>query len=454
MQSLQEKHYASEDELKKVVQVFTNGHIEQQTKNSNSAGFSISSPEKIVLSTENSFKDAADFKSEAKGQDVSFYLFAINSGSEEEGYALTCPDTRIGNLIAYAPSGQLDEDNPFTSVFYSKLIDYVENTMETYNNITNDDVEDALNKVNNSNSSRTQGVISKVEDVTINHIGYLNDWQYNSGYSLSLTNELWWGQGRNTLDVTSQSGYWDAVYQAYGRYLNVGSATVAVAQIMAYYEYPEYSDLYELDEVSYLYQTDWYDNVSEYDGLRYNWHRIKEGKQYKYLSTYGKEEVATLMLEICTKLELDYHKYIINGETYEDDVKYARFSACLNSMGYRSGLKINYGHEVITSSIDNGRPVIAMAETTVGQEHAWVIDGYANMTCTALLNDSPIEFTYDYVHCNLGCYGRSNGFYMSGIFDVDNLPHSDNLYYSTQCTPLTGYYFSEDIYLIPQIDID
>ncbi len=437
LQSLQEKHYASEDELKKVVQVFMNGQIDQQTKNSGISGLSISSPEKIVLGTENSFKDAADSKSDTKGEDVSFYLFAIDSGSEKEGFALTCPDTRIGNLIAFAPSGQLDEDNPFTSVFYSKLIDYVENTMDTYNSVTEDDVSDALEKIENPDSD----ILTKEMSGGISDVGYLNDWVYNSGKSLSLTNELWWGQS---------PGYNDAIHEAYGEYYSTGCTTTAIAQIMAYHEYPDYCDLSDFSN------EDWYQNVSWCNGLSYTWPLMKQQKVYHWLPETGKIRVAALMLEIMKRLNSTFK--FDNEGNYAGTSSYpSMWDDCFDQMGYLTPSGVcNYSLSKVKTSINAYCPVMIAGDryTDEGSEigHAWVIDGYANMSCTALyLGYYPVTVTFDYVHCNLGWSGSSNGFYISGIFDTDNLPHSDNLYYSTQVRPTLGKYYCYDIIIMPDI---
>ena len=50
--------------------------------------------------------------------------------------------------------------------------------------------------------------------------------------------------------------------------------------------------------------------------------------------------------------------------------------------------------------------------------HAWVIDGYCNLTCDAVHNKTKERktITADYVHCNVGWHGSCNGYYISNIF--------------------------------------
>lgn len=70
--------------------------------------------------------------------------------------------------------------------------------------------------------------------------------------------------------------------------------------------------------------------------------------------------------------------------------------------------------------------------TSYSGGHVWIIDGYANLTCT-LVDDSgnEEEYTDYFVHCNPGWYGTNNGYYISGIFD-----------FTKNGTPTTGTNFS------------
>ncbi len=51
-----------------------------------------------------------------------------NTETEDTGFALTCGDVRIGNIIAIAETGNLEEIPEFQNLFYSKLSEYVAET--------------------------------------------------------------------------------------------------------------------------------------------------------------------------------------------------------------------------------------------------------------------------------------------------------------------------------------
>lgn len=101
--------------------------------------------------------------------------------------------------------------------------------------------------------------------------------------------------------------------------------------------------------------------------------------------------------------------------------------------------------------IDNGKPLIiyGMPGIKITSAHSWNIDGYKvkertisteyyNMHGTLLSTENKIE-TLNMVHCDFGWKGDCNGYYVSGVFDLDDT-HSEkdfttnrntNKYYNT-----------------------
>lgn len=56
-----------------------------------------------------------------------------------------------------------------------------------------------------------------------------------------------------------------------------------------------------------------------------------------------------------------------------------------------------------------------------------VVDGYASYNYKVTdSNGSESTKTEDFVHCNLGWRGTDNGFYLSGVFDTNNIPKADS----------------------------
>ena len=101
-------------------------------------------------------------------------------------------------------------------------------------------------------------------------------------------------------------------------------------------------------------------------------------------------------------------------------------------MGHKGNIVIHVGYSFdgIKSSIDNLCPVLTVG-TAINKKrdksgntffkeggHAWVIDGYCNLTCDAVHKKTKerTTITADYVHCNPGWDGFYNGYYINNIF--------------------------------------
>jgi len=109
------------------------------------------------------------------------------------------------------------------------------------------------------------------------------------------------------------------------------------------------------------------------------------------------------------------------------------------NMGYEDpGNFKKYSLTGVKSSINNDKPVqvsgFSIIQTYIlgipiyETGHSWVIDGYGRMKTIATdkYTKEPVTLIADYVHCKMGWIDKScNGWYISGVFDVKNIPRSD-----------------------------
>lgn len=105
-------------------------------------------------------------------------------------------------------------------------------------------------------------------------------------------------------------------------------------------------------------------------------------------------------------------------------------NACffLSQCGYKNAENGVNSFNRIKEMIDANRPLVIFAapSTGVASAHAWNIDGYR----TSRIGTSNVKM----VHCDFGLGGNYNGYYIDGIFDLDNSrnifdgPHSGTVY--------------------------
>lgn len=193
---------------------------------------------------------------------------------------------------------------------------------------------------------------------------------------------------------------------------------------------------------------------------KYDWASMKKSPWISSCSDNAKTQLATLMFENAEGCKSSYN---INGtSTNLNNTK--KF---FKTRGYSSDSIKNYKYSLVKSSIDNGRPVIIRGDSFKDYTtrrflwwtwqkanysgHAWIIDGYCNLACTATKKNNPLEtkvFSENYVHCNYGWSGTSNGYYISNVFTThqnanakdDEIPRSAkvNGYYNKNIKILTN----------------
>ena len=135
----------------------------------------------------------------------------------------------------------------------------------------------------------------------------------------------------------------------------------------------------------------------------------------------SKEMVAGFTYGIAKCCHTEYHSILGNdfGFAWPSGAK-----ECLELLGYHN-VSLNWGYDggLVRKSIDNGCPVFMSAIAEMWSGHAWVIDGYLDREYVS--NRGTVKHSQTLVHCNWGWYGRSNGYFATGIFKTHNAEISD-----------------------------
>lgn len=181
-----------------------------------------------------------------------------------------------------------------------------------------------------------------------------------------------------------------------------GCVPVAIAQIMAYHEYPNYS----------------------YNDVSIDWKALKNiNPESPEKADISVKTMAAALLKSIGDHCLVYYAY---GGSFGLPSQARDY---LRKIGYKNV----YKHEgksmdEIYTMLKNRKPVFiaGLAQNLLkGGGHAWVIDGYRNMERNVIIsgNDGSIlrtevESKY-YLHCNFGWGGAGNGYYTAGLFNSD-----------------------------------
>ncbi len=157
-----------------------------------------------------------------------------------------------------------------------------------------------------------------------------------------------------------------------------------------------------------------------FNGYKIDWSSLNKG----YLTSEGRISAATLVYGISVRCKSWY--FYAGTFTFPH-----RAIDFMEEVGFKNVKKYDYNFSRIKKMIDDGKPVIIMAmpKLKVTKSHAWNIDGYKTKTRTITTNtysgtnltkSETITETREMVHCDFGWEGNSNGYYVSGIFDLDS----------------------------------
>ena len=357
-------------------------------------------------------------------EDVDFYLYQINNSvTDKSGYAVLSNDRRIGEVISVLDDSEFSEDisdNTFMQIVCVGLQNYVGDTAEVWNSLTEDDLNIAAERS------------SKTPEDTVKEGGWTysrwnrNPEKGNTKYILKTK----WDQNDspyNNCIVDVLGG--DAYY--------AGCGAVAVAQIMAFHEWPKNCTSANYSRI----KNGWY-RARNWNGV-YNWKLLKSVESPSSYFTNPSElqiQIGALLFDVAEGCKSSY------DEDGTSTISADRLSF-LNSIGYTYDSETDYSYDAIKTSINNGRPVMLRGysikntktetvdiphrflwwkwttqetRTTTSYEggHCFIVDGYFNMSCTATKGAESVSISKDFVHCNPGWGGINNGYYISGVFDM------------------------------------
>lgn len=183
-----------------------------------------------------------------------------------------------------------------------------------------------------------------------------------------------------------------------------GCFPLAIAKILTHFEYP---------------------NIYTYNGYTVNWAELKKS----YYSTVGRQSAASLLKGISSGCN-SWYFYAGTFTFPSEATSYMRF------VGLKNAHSHNYSFDRVTEMTEKGCPLIiySVPGVNVFESHSWNIDGYKikerTITTRTYIGDTLQETetnteTCKMVHCDFGWGGTCNGYYVSGVFKLNdpNIEH-------------------------------
>jgi hypothetical protein len=178
-----------------------------------------------------------------------------------------------------------------------------------------------------------------------------------------------------------------------------GCFPLAISKLLTYFEYPD---------------------IYTYNGYTVNWKELKKS----YSSNIGKNSAAHLLKGISSGCD-SWYFYAGTFTFPHKATSYMRFIGLNNAHSH------GYNFDLVTNMLDNGKPLIiySVPGINVFKSHSWNIDGYKIKERTITTNTyngstltrstSKTETT-NMVHCDFGWKGKCNGYYVSGVFKLND----------------------------------
>ncbi len=174
----------------------------------------------------------------------------------------------------------------------------------------------------------------------------------------------------------------------------VGCFPLAIAKILTFFRCPQYFN---------------------FNGFVIDWNTLDE------VTTIGAHNQAKHLFKGVAELCDAYYFY---AGTFTVPAKGA---SVLTKLGFHDVQRSDYNFDMVVNMLDRNCPVIiyGMPGFKVWKSHAWIIDGYKELTQTEesqtfyygkLHSTSKDVHISQMVHCDFGWGGMSNGFYVTGVF--------------------------------------
>ena len=199
---------------------------------------------------------------------------------------------------------------------------------------------------------------------------------------------------------------------------DAGVANVAMAQVMAFYEHPDTIELTYLDADIPFQVLDWGD-IKQHT-IRHTVPGISA-----VLMCNANEESHNAIGRLCRQIgDLTLSDYWIEDQGTSTD-ETGLWNAA-RSLGFTAEQWTGYNDTCLIEPLSAGHPVVVSGIRTGNYKSMWVVDGYKELTITtfdASEIGAPYSFTTErqiYNHVNWGWDGRSNGYFLSNVFNVGN----------------------------------
>lgn len=163
-------------------------------------------------------------------------------------------------------------------------------------------------------------------------------------------------------------------------------------------------------------------NTYTYNGVNINYASLRTN----FMSEKGKVYAAHLLKAISDACG----SWMFYEGTFTFPHKVADY---MQFLGFKNVKSYEFTFKRVTDMLDMGYPVIISSipkNYAVWNSHAWNIDGYKvkKVTTTqkwwkngSVIHTEVKETTYDMVHCDFGWGGNYNGYYVAGVFKLNDL---------------------------------
>jgi hypothetical protein len=424
LMKMMDNHKVDIDELQLIVEMVLN-----TTSGSRSVGVSeravITGVKRLPLEEQRFTSNfiGRSVATESYEEPVAVYEFAVGSPEDDnEMFVLASDDIRIGNILAIAQGSLEDTPGGFYEILQVGLHNYITETILEYENITDEEVaialENAATRQPEAERSVNGGKVIE-SDFTIKKRPML---------------KTRWGQGEE--GGWSGEVYNNYVQHVYGNFNFIaGCGPTAIAQIIAYHNHiiPPNSPALPKSFDS--------NNYGKWSGA-FNLSKIRNMETINY----SKRMESGMMEAIGQVGVLMYyigHKSIGNA-TYkpeETSMSLSGARSAFQKLGYTVtnydtkpttvtgttssfSIKYNTSLAVIKKALNDNRPIFFGGDAQSGSKktgHWWVIDGWADMTYYREVRADNSTWRVSLnnilmVHCNLGWDGKSDGWYIYGLF--------------------------------------
>ena len=364
--------------------------------------FSLSAPKVATLKAPASFGKTERSANIQDFDEINLYLYTTNEGKDNEGWILASNDRRVGTIIAVVDgkySEDDEEENPFMDIFYAGLENHILETVYTWNSLTEEDIRAAL----------TNTEIAESDDY------YYNNWYIRDKKLLRMYKYCWNHEA---------SPFRSFIANIYGGEYAAGCGPVALGQIFALYAWPERCTTVQL---AYLKQKCDDKKLNNWDGV-YDWELLQRGYIMPFEDSSDECQYEIKGERIAFRVNASALMYDIGincNATYTPDattVSSAGIKKALKHFGYLFDEEKKYDLKDIKQSIKNGYPVYINGGHRYNKiGHAWVISGFANLSCDVYKKAGNVyitRLTDNFVYCNSGMGAGYNGYYLNGIFDL------------------------------------